>query len=181
MAKPLPLPVWDRQRRKLVEEWMDDHQPHYESEPQRSLTQWIKSQPLYDRLYALYENSRWSTREIEPFIRKYHINMAEFEQVRYRSFAEFFDRRFRSGVRKFPSAPEEMGAFAEARYFGWEKVEPDQKFPVKGPHSAPSKFSVVRSGPIPLPAAPSFSYVSPPSTIIICTTLMMDIHWTIIG
>jgi hypothetical protein len=44
MAKPLPLPVWDRQRGKLVEEWMDDHQPHYESEPQRSLTQWIKSQ-----------------------------------------------------------------------------------------------------------------------------------------
>ena len=32
MAKPLPLPVWDRQRGKLLEEWMDDHQPHYESE-----------------------------------------------------------------------------------------------------------------------------------------------------
>src|SRR4051812_34425327 len=77
-----------------------------------------------NRLYALYENSRLSTREIEPFIRKYHINMAEFEPARYRSFAEFFDRRFRPGVRKFrfrpgvrkfPSAPEEMGAFAEAR------------------------------------------------------------------
>jgi hypothetical protein len=64
-----------------------------------------------NRLYALYENSRLSTREIEPFIRKYHINMAEFEPARYRSFAEFFDRRFRPGVRKFPSAPEEMGAF----------------------------------------------------------------------
>jgi phosphatidylserine decarboxylase len=132
MAKPLPLPVWDRQRRKLVEEWMDDHQPHYESEPQRSLTQWIKSQPLYDRLYALYENSRWSTREIEPFIRKYHIDLAEFEPVQWRSFAEFFDRRFRPGVRRFPSTPEEMGAFAEARYFGWKKVTPDQKFSVKG-------------------------------------------------
>ena len=36
MAKPLPLPVWDRQRGMLLEEWMDDHQPHYESEPQRS-------------------------------------------------------------------------------------------------------------------------------------------------
>src|SRR3954471_4678781 len=35
------------------------------------------------------ENSRLSTREIEPFIRKYHIEMAEFEPVRYRSFAEF--------------------------------------------------------------------------------------------
>jgi phosphatidylserine decarboxylase len=64
MAKPLPLPVWDRQRGKLIQEWMDDHQPHYESDPQGSFTQWIKSQPLYDRLYALYENSRWSTREI---------------------------------------------------------------------------------------------------------------------
>jgi hypothetical protein len=65
MAKPLPLPVWDRQRGKLVQEWMDDHQPHYESDPQGSFTQWIKSQPLYDRFYALYENSRWSTREID--------------------------------------------------------------------------------------------------------------------
>ena len=37
MAKSLPLPVWDRQRGTLLEEWMDDHQPHYESEPQRSL------------------------------------------------------------------------------------------------------------------------------------------------
>jgi phosphatidylserine decarboxylase len=133
-----PLPVWDRERGELLEEWMDDHQPHYESEPQRSVTQWVKSQPFYDRLYALYENSRWSTREIGPFIRKYHIDMAEFEPVRYRSFAEFFDRRFRPGVRKFPSAPDEMGAFAEARYLGWTKVEPDQKFPVKG-HSLNAK------------------------------------------
>ena len=132
MAKPFPLPVWDRQRGKLVEERMDDHKLHYESEPQRSVSQWIKSRPFYDRLYAIYENSRWSTRKIEPFIRKYHINMAEFEPVRYSSFAEFFDRRLRPGVRKFPSAPEEMGAFAEARYFGWRNVEPSQKFPVKG-------------------------------------------------
>jgi phosphatidylserine decarboxylase len=48
MAKPLPLPVWDRQRGTLLEEWMDDHQPHYESQPQRSFTQWVKSQPVYE-------------------------------------------------------------------------------------------------------------------------------------
>jgi hypothetical protein len=72
MAKPLPLPIWDRQRAKLVSEWMEDHTPTYESEPQRSITQWIKSQPLYDWLYAAYENTRWSARQIEPFVRKYH-------------------------------------------------------------------------------------------------------------
>ena len=105
MAKPLPLPVWDRQQGKLVQEWMVDHQPHYESEPQRSRRQWIKSRPLYDRLYAPYENSRWSTREIEPFIRKYHIDMAEFEPVGIARSPN----SFRPGVRGFPSTQEEMG------------------------------------------------------------------------
>jgi hypothetical protein len=38
-------------------------------------------QPLYDRLYAAYQDTRWSAREIEPFIRKYHIDMSEFEPV----------------------------------------------------------------------------------------------------
>jgi phosphatidylserine decarboxylase len=132
MAKPLSLPVWDRQGGKLLTEWMDDHHATYESEPQRSVTQWVKSQPLFDRLYAAYENTRWSARQIEPFVRKYHIDMNEFEPVKYRSFAEFFDRRFRPGVRKFPSAPGEMGAFAEARYFAWDRLEPEQQFPVKG-------------------------------------------------
>jgi phosphatidylserine decarboxylase len=132
MAKPLPLPVWDRQGGKLVSEWMGDHTPTYESEPQRSMTQWLKSQPLYDWLYAAYENTRLSARQIEPFVRKYHIDMNEFEPVAYRSFAEFFDRRFRPGVRKFPSAPGEMGAFAEARYLAWDRLQDGQHFPVKG-------------------------------------------------
>jgi phosphatidylserine decarboxylase len=140
MAKPLPLPVWDRQRGKLVSEWMDDHTPTYETEPQRSVTQWIKSQPLFDWLYAAYENTRWSAREIEPFVRKYHTDMNEFEPVAYRSFAEFFDRRLRPGVRKFPSAAGEMGAFAEARYFGWTRVEAEQRFPVKGHSLSPEQI-----------------------------------------
>ncbi len=93
MAKPLPLPVWDRQGGKLVSEWMGDHQATYESRPQHSVRQWVKSQPLFDWLYAAYENTRWSARQIEPFIRQYHIDMNEFEPVEYCSFAEFFDRR----------------------------------------------------------------------------------------
>jgi phosphatidylserine decarboxylase len=132
MAKPLPLPIWDRQRGKFACEWMDDHQAHYESEPQRSLAQWIKSQPLYDWLDAAYQNTRWSARQIEPFVRKYHIDMSEFEPVKYHSFAEFFERRFRPGVRKFPSASGEMGAFAEARYLAWDRLDAGQQIPVKG-------------------------------------------------
>jgi phosphatidylserine decarboxylase len=132
MAKPLPLPVWDRRTDKLVMEWMGDHRTTYESRPRTSLAQWIKSHPLFDWAYAAYQNTGRSARQIEPFVREYHIDMSEFEPVQYRSFAEFFDRRFRPGVRKFPSAPGEMGAFAEARYLAWDRLAPGQEFPVKG-------------------------------------------------
>jgi phosphatidylserine decarboxylase len=131
MSKPLPLSVWDRDRGRLVQEFMGDHRSTYESKPRRSPTQWIQSQPLYDRLYAIFQDSRWSAKQVEPFVRKNHIDMDEFEPVDYRSFGEFFTRRFRPGVREFPSIPGEMGAFAEARYFAWEKLEPEQRFPIK--------------------------------------------------
>ena len=140
MAKPLPLPVWDRRAAKLVNEFMDDHKLTYESEPSRSIGQWIKSHPLFDWLYAAYENTHWSAREIEPFVRKNHIDMSEFEPIEYRSFAEFFERRFRPGARKFPAAPGEMGAFAEARYFAWERWEAEQQFPVKGQSLRPEQI-----------------------------------------
>src|ERR1700686_1068605 len=58
--------------------------------------------------------------------------MREFKPEIYRSFAEFFDREFRPGARTFVAAANEMAAFAEARYFGWNRLEADQQFPVKG-------------------------------------------------
>jgi phosphatidylserine decarboxylase len=131
-GKPLPLPVWDRQAGRLVQEFMDDHPATYASRPRRSLTQWLESRRLYDWLIAAYQNSRWSAREIAPFISKHHIDMSEFKPGPYGSFAEFFDREFLPGARRFPAAPEQMGAFSEARYFAWNKLASDQEFPVKG-------------------------------------------------
>lgn len=132
MAKPLPLPVWDRQAGRLFKEWMDDSTTTYESQPRRSIMQWLESHPLVDWLVAFKQNTRRSAKHIGPFVRKHRIDMSEFEPVEYRSFAEFFDRRFRPGVRTFPRASGEMGAFAEARYFGWSSLDPDQQFPIKG-------------------------------------------------
>jgi phosphatidylserine decarboxylase len=131
-GKPLPLPVWDRQAGKLTEEFMEDHPATYDSRPRRSLTGWLESRRLYDWMIAAYQNTEWSAREIEPFISKHKIDMSEFKPVKYRSFAEFFDREFRLGVRKFPAASDQMGAFSEARYFAWTKMVTGQEFPVKG-------------------------------------------------
>ena len=69
--------------------------------------------------------------QIEPFIQKHKIDMSEFKPIIYRSFAEFFDREFLPGKRTFPQSPDVMGAFAEARYFGWNQLRSDQEFPVK--------------------------------------------------
>jgi phosphatidylserine decarboxylase len=132
MSKPLPLPVWDRRCEELIEEWMDENPATYESQPTRSITQWLRSHPLYDWFIAAYQSTRQSARQIEPFIRKNHIDMSDFEPVAYRSFAEFFDRKFRPGARTFPAASHEMGAFAEARYLAWDRLEVDRQFPVKG-------------------------------------------------
>jgi phosphatidylserine decarboxylase len=140
MSRPLPLPVRDRKSGKLVHEFMDDRQSTYESEPRRSMMQWLESQPLVDWILAAKQQTRRSAREIEPFIRKYHVDMTEFEPAIYRSFAEFFDRKFRPGVRTFPESHGEMGAFAEARYFGWEKLDDAQQLPVKGHSLRPEQI-----------------------------------------
>jgi phosphatidylserine decarboxylase len=132
MAKPIPLTIWDRGRRKVHRDWMDDGKSHYESEPRRSPTQWLESQPIFDWFVAALQRSRWSARKIQPFIEKHHIDMSEFERVDYRSYNDFFIRKFRPGVRSFPARGGQMGAFAEARYFGWTSVAPHQRFPIKG-------------------------------------------------
>jgi phosphatidylserine decarboxylase len=111
---------------------MDDFPSTYESRPRYSLLQWLQSEPIYDWLIAAYQDTKLSARRIEPFIRKHHIDMSEFKPVDYRCYAEFFDREFRDGARGFPKQPDVMGAFAEARYFGWNAVDNDQRFPIKG-------------------------------------------------
>src|SRR4051812_24097796 len=132
MSTPLPLKVFDRKANRLFEEFMDDSPATYESKPHRSLMQWISASPTIDWLVAAYQDTRLSARKIEPFIRKHHIDMSEFEPGPFETYAAFFERHFRPGKRTFPAQHHEMGAFAEARYFGWERLAPEQQFPVKG-------------------------------------------------
>jgi phosphatidylserine decarboxylase len=137
MGHSRPLPVWDRRTKKLTEEWLEDSKSTYETQPDRSVNQWFESHPLYDWGLATYYDTRLSVRAIEPFIRKHKIDMRDFEPVIYHSYADFFERRFLPGARTFPKEPREMGAFAEARYFGWDKLDERQRLPVKGHSLSP--------------------------------------------
>jgi phosphatidylserine decarboxylase len=155
MSNPKPLPVWDRNAAQLIEDFLDDHPTTYESEPLRSPVQWLESQPAYDWLVAVLQHAPWTRRKIGPFVRRHGIDMSEFEPVSYRSYAHFFGRKFRPGMRPFPDDPKAMGAFAEARYFAWESVERGMNFPVKG-HSlnaetilgSAERAAAFRDGPV---------------------------------
>jgi phosphatidylserine decarboxylase len=153
-GNPQPLPVWDRKAGKLAQEFMEDSPATYDSLPRRSITQWLESRPLYDWLVAAYQDGPWSVRAIQPFIAKHHIDLSDFKPVIYRSFADFFCREFRPGIRSFPSNPDDMGAFAEARYFGWAKINRDQQFPIKGYSLSAKRILGDRDGAKPFEEGP---------------------------
>jgi len=87
---------------------------------------------MYDWFVAAYQNTSLSGKKIDPFVRKYNIDMSEFEPGPYETYAKFFDRRFQSGRRPFIVNSEELAAFAEARYLGWSSWGGEMMFPVKG-------------------------------------------------
>ncbi|MBF0297746.1 MAG: phosphatidylserine decarboxylase [Oligoflexia bacterium] len=91
----------------------------------------IFSYPFFSKIYGLYYNSFLSRRDIPLFIEKFEIKMEEY-CGHYRNFNDFFIRRFRSGARSFESADNLMASFAEGKYFAYEKVAEDNRFPVKG-------------------------------------------------
>jgi phosphatidylserine decarboxylase len=131
-STPTPVTVFDRRSGKTFQEFMDDSPATYESHPSEATDQWLEAQPLYDWLVAVWQNTPWSARKIEPFVRKHHIDMSEFEPGPYKSYAAFFDRRFLPGKRSFPTNPTDLGAFGEGRYFGWKELDVGMTFPIKG-------------------------------------------------
>lgn len=82
-----------------------------------------------------------SAKKVPEFLKNFDIKIDDYKkgsfqeqniENSYKSFNEFFIREFQDGKRPFVSENNRMGAFAEARYFGYEAVSNDLKIPVKG-------------------------------------------------
>jgi phosphatidylserine decarboxylase len=96
-------------------------------------------QAWFSQAYGFIQDLPLSKVKVQKFIRDFSIPMEDFlpEEGRskedpYSNFNQFFIRRFRPGLRPFPSAPEVFGAPCEARYIGFEEHQDEQHFPVKG-------------------------------------------------
>lgn len=104
----------------------------YENPLGRFLTQHVLTKPWLSKLYGEIQSTKKSAEKIPEFIRKFEINMNEYEETTYNSFNDFFIRKFRPGVRPFKHSPSHLSAFAEARYLAYESVNDEDSLYIKG-------------------------------------------------
>jgi phosphatidylserine decarboxylase len=95
----------------------------------------------FSKLYGGLQDLPNSHKKVRPFIEKFNIPIDEYEpgtrpsldaRDSYRTFNEFFIRKFKLGKRNFVSESHRMPAFAEARYVGFEAINDKSLYPVKG-------------------------------------------------
>lgn len=90
-------------------------------------------------IYGELQSMNFTKNKVPGFVKDFNIQMDDYLPSDgrslddpYGSFNEFFIRRFKDGKRPFNSSEDEMSAFAEARYFGYESIKDDETIPVKG-------------------------------------------------
>jgi len=104
----------------------------YGTKPGQKLADGFLSKAFLSQLYGAYQSSPLSGHKVLPFIKEFRIPMEEYEEGPFETFNDFFIRKFKPSSRPFVQSPGELPAFAEARYLAYEKILPEQKFPVKG-------------------------------------------------
>lgn len=87
--------------------------------------------PTVSRLYGRYMDSRWSRRQILPFIQKNRIDMAQYEQREYRSYNDFFTRRALPAARPVDLSPSHLVAPCDAKLTAYPVTE-DARWLIKG-------------------------------------------------
>lgn len=95
----------------------------------------------FSQAYGVMQDLPSSHRKVRPFIEKFNIPIDDYEpgtrpaldqRDSYRSFNEFFIRKFKRNKRSFVTDPNCMPAFAEARYVGFDAIDEKKHYPVKG-------------------------------------------------
>lgn len=91
--------------------------------------------PFISMIYGETQSTSMSSKKIKSFIKKYNINMNEYESpenFKFESFNHFFIRKFKDSARTFIDNKSSLPAFCEGRYVGFNNHDSNSKFPVKG-------------------------------------------------
>ncbi|MCO5143199.1 MAG: phosphatidylserine decarboxylase [Oligoflexia bacterium] len=129
----MKIQIWNRKLQRLEDEQVYGDlflKLAYSNSISTTLTDRFLSRKWISEAYGKIQNTKVSAKKVPTFIEKFKINMDEFEDGPFRSFNDFFIRKFKDKKRIFPKTLTEMGAFAEARYFGCEEVK-GESFSIK--------------------------------------------------
>lgn len=112
----------------------------YENRMGKFLAPFFATKTL-SQIYGFFQDLHTSTSKVPPFVKKFGIDLSEYKpgsrkaekkEETFKNFNEFFIREFIEGKREFIKEDDRMGAFAEARYVGFDEVRSSDTFPVKG-------------------------------------------------
>lgn len=117
-----PVPGDDGQDKLL--DWM------YGTAPGRLLVGFLVK-PWVSRTAGWLMDTRISSLAIEPFKKKNHIRMDDFEERRYRSFNDFFTRPLKPGARPVDTEPSHLISPCDSKLSVYTIGE-GTRFPVKG-------------------------------------------------
>lgn len=135
MQSPAPLQYWNPYTQRVEAEkvygdsamrWLYTHAVGFH------LLHHYLTGPFVSRCMGHFYSSVLSRPQIKQFISAYQIPMQEFVETSYKSFNDFFTRKFKEGMRPFVAEPSALPAPAEGRYLGFETMEVYDRFPVKG-------------------------------------------------
>ena len=96
---------------------------------------------MLSKIYGKSQDTLKSGEKVAPFLKSFSIQAEDYQkgsfedkefEHSFKSFNEFFIRKFKAGKRDFSPSDNILSACAEARYFGHEAVTRDLKAPVKG-------------------------------------------------
>lgn len=101
----------------------------------------IVASKAVSQLYGSYQDLAVSGNKVPAFVEKFNIDLSLYQsgsletdkkEHSYRTFNEFFIRKFKDNTRTFIKDENKMPAFSEARYFGHREITDKVALPVKG-------------------------------------------------
>ena len=98
------------------------------------LLPWIACNSFSSRLYGWFQKSSFSKKKIEPFIKTYEMNVAEFLDPvsSFASFNDFFIRKLKEESRPLAQGRDVAILPADARYLVYPDIDKADGFLVKG-------------------------------------------------
>lgn len=96
---------------------------------QKGVCRLISRSPFFSKLYGAWQRTRFSKKQILPFLQKYRINTQEFATHNFASFDDFFTRKLKPEAR--PIASSSAIIPADGRYLFFPHINADQSFVVK--------------------------------------------------